>query len=63
MKENLFWDAEDPTSAVFQALGAASVCWESPEKAGVFQSGRAKLIGDQLIIRLQELFDLGLGWE
>lgn len=36
-------------NAVFQALGAASVCWETPEGAGVFQSDRAKAIGDALV--------------
>lgn len=34
--------------AVFQALGAASVCWsESP--TGEFDSERAKAIGDRLV--------------
>ena len=36
-------------SAVFQALGAASVCWEKPEGAGIFDSTRAREIGDALI--------------
>jgi hypothetical protein len=44
-----FEDAEDLASAVFQALGAASVCWEFPEKAGIFDSTRAKAIGDGLL--------------
>lgn len=35
--------------AVFQALGAASVCWQYPEKAGIFDSTRAKEIGDKLL--------------
>jgi hypothetical protein len=38
--------------AVFQAIGAASVCWEHPEKAGVFDSDRAKDIGNGLLDRL-----------
>lgn len=44
-------------AAVFQALGAASVCWETPEGAGVFESTRAKEIGDALIafIRAQDV--------
>lgn len=45
------WET-DPTdrmrSAIFQALGAASVCWQYPEKAGVFDSTRALLIGEAL---------------
>ena len=34
---------------VFQALGAASTCWESMAGTGVFQSERAKGIGDAVI--------------
>jgi hypothetical protein len=30
---------------LFQSLGAASMCWESVDKAGVFDSTRAKEIG------------------
>lgn len=62
-KDDWFADCETPREAVFQALGAASVCWEQIEKAGVFESTRAKAIGDALISRLSELFDMGLGWE
>jgi len=36
-------------TAVFQALGAASTCWESLEGTGVFDSERAKEIGDALL--------------
>lgn len=36
-------------SAVFQALGAASTCWERMDGTGVFQSTRAKVIGDKLV--------------
>jgi hypothetical protein len=36
-------------SAVFQALGAASTCWESLEGAGIFDSTRAREIGDALL--------------
>jgi hypothetical protein len=36
-------------SAVFQALGAASVCWESLSGTGVFDSDRAKRIGERLL--------------
>lgn len=40
-------------SAVFQALGAASMCWaETPR--GVFNSDRAKEIGDKLLGLLAE---------
>lgn len=37
---------------VMQALGAASMCWEHPERAGVFQDGRAKAIGDAMLAAL-----------
>lgn len=38
--------------AVLQALGMASMCWESVEKAGVFDSVRAAAIGNALCDRL-----------
>jgi hypothetical protein len=47
---------ETVADAVFQALGAASVCWQYPEKAGIFDSTRAKAIGDALIRKLVELW-------
>lgn len=34
---------------LFQALGAASMCWESPDKAGTFNASRAKLVGQALM--------------
>ena len=36
-------------TAVFQAIGAATVCWESVTDTGVFDSTRAKEIGDWLL--------------
>lgn len=53
-ESNIFKDCETAEEAIFQALGAASVCWQFPEKAGIFESDRAKFIGDQLIERLVE---------
>lgn len=41
--------AEDPQEAVFTALGAVSACWENLRGAGVFESTRAKEIGDELM--------------
>jgi hypothetical protein len=41
--------------AVFQALGAASTCW-SETPAGVFDSDRAKQIGDALVAFVREHF-------
>src|SRR4051794_17540898 len=46
-------DAETLEEAVFQALGAASTCWEHVEDAGVFDSTRAKAIGDELMARIR----------
>lgn len=53
--------ADGIQSAIFQALGAASMCWERIEDAGVFDSTRAKWVGDGLMEWLREheakLFD------
>ena len=38
---------------VFQALGAASMCWENVSGAGVFDSTRASQIGDNLMSGLR----------
>jgi len=40
---------EDVRAAVFQTIGAASVCWQSPEGAGVFDSTRAAALGEGLL--------------
>lgn len=37
------------SQAVFLAVGAASMCWEKPEGAGVFESGRAVEVAEQLL--------------
>lgn len=36
-------------SAVFQAIGAASACWTNLQGSGVFESERAKEIGEVLL--------------
>ncbi len=41
-------------AAVYQALGAASACWENPGGAGVFQSERATKIGEALLAALDD---------
>ena len=41
----LFSDGHDP---VYTAIGEASMCWEHPERAGVFDSDRALEIADRL---------------
>lgn len=49
--ERIFdWTTDtDIETAVFEALGAASVCWGNLEGAGIFDSTRAKQIADELI--------------
>ena len=44
-----FDDAENTHAAVFQAIGAASMCWETIERAGVFNSDRTKEIAEDLL--------------
>ena len=36
-------------SIVMQAIGQASMCWEFPERAGVFQSDKAIKVAEKLI--------------
>lgn len=43
---------------VFQALGAASTCWESPEDAGVFDSTRCKEVGEELLEALRLMMNV-----
>lgn len=45
-------EPEDRASAVFQALGAASVCWEHMSGTGIFDSDRARQIGEALLVWL-----------
>jgi hypothetical protein len=39
---------------VFQAIGAASICWDNIRAAGVFDSVRAKEIGEALLEELKK---------
>jgi len=45
---------ENVSTHVFEALGAASVCWEETP-SGVFDSTRAKAVGDELMTYLTPL--------
>lgn len=45
-------ESDPEASLIFQALGAASVCWERMEGTGLFDSDRAKRIGDELLFEL-----------
>ena len=40
--------------AVFQALGAASVCWENMSGTGVFDSTKAEWVGEGLLKYIRE---------
>lgn len=40
--------------AVYECIGAASVCWEHMEGSGVFQDDRARDIAEQLLHRIRE---------
>jgi hypothetical protein len=42
-------DAPTLEAAVYQALGAASVCWEPMNGTGVFQDQYATAIGEALL--------------
>lgn len=47
-------DHRDPLSTVvFEALGAVSDCWDNLPGAGVFESERARDIGDRLVEHLR----------
>lgn len=44
------WTVETPIRQVIQeAIGAASMCWEYPEKAGVFNSDKALEISNEVL--------------
>jgi hypothetical protein len=48
------WSIDTPVhEAVMQALGEASMCWEHPECAGVFDSEHAINIGEDLLTLLR----------
>lgn len=42
-------------SLIYQAIGAASMCWDSPQSAGVFDSKRASDISDKLREDIKDL--------
>jgi len=44
--------SERAATLVFEALGEASMCWESPDGAGIFLSRRAEEIGHRLLAAL-----------
>jgi hypothetical protein len=48
--------------AVYQAIGAASMCWSEPPD-GVFDSERAEQIGKQLLLQIKSLICAEIGTE
>lgn len=51
-------EADTLSEAVYMALGAASVCWDNPGGGtGVFNSTRAKEIGEALLDRIDRPVD------
>ena len=56
----LFKDKDSLTlpEVVFQVIGAASVCWNGVEKAGLFQSDRAGAYGNELIDWIEDHYEL-----
>lgn len=50
------WEPDSPdsaTSAITQAVGAASMCWENPGGAGEFQSEQALSVVEGLVAWLR----------
>lgn len=43
---------------LFQALGAASMCWATPEDAGEFDSARAKEVGMAVLREVNRALDM-----
>lgn len=46
--------------AVFISLGAVSMCWENVDKAGLFKSDEAKIIGNELVEWIQANINNGV---
>lgn len=51
--EFVFERGADMESMIFQAIGAASMCWANPAGAGEFQSERAEEIGQALLTKVR----------
>lgn len=52
---NRFSDVTNFRELLGQLAGAASVCWDYPEKAGIFHSDKAKNFVDEAYERFEEL--------
>ena len=53
-EDTILDQATNPVEAVFQAVGAASMCWGNVEAAGVFQEHEAIKVANDLIEFLKE---------
>lgn len=42
---------------ILETMGEASMCWETPEGAGVFQTERAIEIGERLIRDIKKEYE------
>lgn len=42
-------EPETLAEVIFQAIGAGSVCWDDMSGTGVFESDRAKALGDEVV--------------
>ncbi len=42
-------------SMIYEAVGHASMCWEFPEKAGVFDTEEASRVGDELYDSISDM--------
>jgi hypothetical protein len=52
-KPRFDWTVDTPLNEVIgQAVGAASMCWEHPERAGVFKVEQATAIVDEVMNNL-----------
>ena len=50
-----FAEAETPAALLGELAGAASVCWSTPEGAGVFDSTLAAQFVEDALARLEEV--------
>lgn len=53
IKKDFGWDSVSLAEAVYQAVGAASVCW-SDGTNGVFEDGKARRVAEQLLDRIKQ---------
>lgn len=55
VEENAFHDANNLDEVLGMLAGAASVCWENPDMAGVFDSEQVSRFVRHARIRLEQL--------